>query len=356
MAQEPPTTQTVPPSSPREISSRYDSAIIVRRWMASWIDMAVIIAIFLAAHQVLGQVWYEKLLLLWVGFAALYFPLLEGTKGWTFGKLAARIRVVDTSGQIPGIGRAIIRTLPRLFEVNPFLLGGLPAGLVALYSKAHQRVGDMWADTYVLKVSDVVVLGTAQGGDQSNRQMLTMADLVAMIPAVLTVGVIALPTLAVLTNLFTFPGANVVAGVLGPALMISVGYSGSRDGRVAVGALAGGLAGSIHAIVSTVALVLFEPTLPLPDTGRFDLLPIFFHRDCFPWGGIRFDRSHLQAQDHRATPYSGLTGRWNCGPVGPCIMDIVDIGRPGRSFRHCGRLGPQFNGKTLGGARDSGNA
>lgn len=237
--------------------------------------MATIMAIFFVAHQLVGQVWYEKLLLIWVGLAALYFPLLEGTKGWTLGKLVARIRVVDASGQIPGIGKATIRTLSRLFEVNPFLLGGLPAGLVALYSKTHQRVGDMWADTYVLKVPDVSELGDTQKRGKSYEGMLARTDVTAMLPAVLTVGGFALPTLAILTNLFTIPGANVLARLLIPALMVSVGYFGSRDGRVAVGALAGGLAGSIHVLVSTVALALVEP-MPLPDIGQFDLLPIFF--------------------------------------------------------------------------------
>lgn len=63
--------------------------------------------------------------------------------------------MVDRKGSISGVGKATIRTLTRILEVNPFLAGGIPAGLVAGFSKSHQRLGDMAAGTFVLKTSDL---------------------------------------------------------------------------------------------------------------------------------------------------------------------------------------------------------
>jgi uncharacterized RDD family membrane protein YckC len=141
--------------SPAEISSSYDSSIVVRRWLATWIDFLVLAGFLLIPDGVLGNALYQKTLFVWLGLIALYYPLLEGLTGTTLGKWIAHVKVVDEQGQIPGIGKAVIRTLLRLVEVNPILAGGLPAGIVVLTSKKRQRLGDMAAQTYVLKTSDL---------------------------------------------------------------------------------------------------------------------------------------------------------------------------------------------------------
>ena len=48
-----------------------------------------------------------------------------------------------------------MRTLLRLFEVNPLLLGGIPAAIAVLCSKNRQRLGDMLAGTYVIRTKDL---------------------------------------------------------------------------------------------------------------------------------------------------------------------------------------------------------
>jgi len=45
---------------------------------------------------------------------------------------------------------ALIRGGLRLFEVNPLLLGGLPAGLVIISTSQKQRLGDILAGTVVV--------------------------------------------------------------------------------------------------------------------------------------------------------------------------------------------------------------
>src|SRR5262249_31409832 len=95
---------------------------------------------------------------LWLLLIVLYYPLLEGLFGKTLGKLLCGLKVVDARGAAPGIGKAVVRTLVRFFEINPLMMGGLPAGIAVLASKKRQRLGDMAAGTFVLKTEDLPFL------------------------------------------------------------------------------------------------------------------------------------------------------------------------------------------------------
>lgn len=94
-----------------------------------------------------------------IGF--LYLAVLQGIKGWTLGKLALGIRVVDESGRAgPGVGKGALRWL--LWIVDGFFFY-LVALVTALASDKNQRVGDMVAKTYVVGQRDV---GRAPFGGQ----------------------------------------------------------------------------------------------------------------------------------------------------------------------------------------------
>lgn len=80
---------------------------------------------------------------------------METQLGGSLGKLATGTRVVNLQGGWPSWWQSIIRTLMRLIEVNPMLIGGIPAGITALASRHHQRLGDMIARTYVLHRQDI---------------------------------------------------------------------------------------------------------------------------------------------------------------------------------------------------------
>jgi uncharacterized RDD family membrane protein YckC len=49
----------------------------------------------------------------------------------------------------------VANALLRLVEVNPLLVGGLPAGIVAVLSPRKQRLGDMLAGTLVVYRGDI---------------------------------------------------------------------------------------------------------------------------------------------------------------------------------------------------------
>jgi Predicted membrane protein/domain len=141
-----------------EIARSYGPLIILPRWAATWIDFIVLASSLVIPHAVLGDRLYRKTIFIWLALILLYYPLLEGFTGYTLGKLIMRIKVVDPTGRRPGLLKALQRTLTRLIEVNPFLLGGIPAGVAVWISKTRQRLGDMWAKTFVLKTADLAQL------------------------------------------------------------------------------------------------------------------------------------------------------------------------------------------------------
>jgi uncharacterized RDD family membrane protein YckC len=76
-----------------------------------------------------------------------YFALMEGYRGQTLGKIVVGVRVVEEqTGQLPGPGKAAIRTVLRLVDG---LLCYLVAFVVVLISPRCQRIGDMAAHTRV---------------------------------------------------------------------------------------------------------------------------------------------------------------------------------------------------------------
>ncbi len=144
-----------PEITPASICETYNNSILVRRWAGALIDLIVLFAMFLVPDYTLGNKLYQELLPVWIIIAMAYFPLTEGLAGRSLGKLITRTIVVNERGQNPGIWKGILRTIPRLIEINPFLLGGIPGGIAILVSKKKQRLGDMLANTYVLKNEDL---------------------------------------------------------------------------------------------------------------------------------------------------------------------------------------------------------
>lgn len=85
-----------------------------------------------------------------------YFFVFEVTFARTPGKFLQGLVVRDINGSRCSAGQILIRTLTRIFEANPILFGGLPAGLAIASSREKQRVGDTLAGTVVVS-RDVVV-------------------------------------------------------------------------------------------------------------------------------------------------------------------------------------------------------
>ena len=87
-----------------------------------------------------------------------YYIVLEGVWSRTLGKYFQGLVVRKLDGTPCDWKGALIRGALRIIEVNPLLLGGLPAGLVVISTKRHQRIGDLLAGTLV--VSDKLMWST----------------------------------------------------------------------------------------------------------------------------------------------------------------------------------------------------
>ena len=83
------------------------------------------------------------------GWALLNNVLLQGATGATVGKFITGVRTVRPDGRPPGLGRALVRTLMLAVDGISLIL---PLGLwIAMFSRGHRRLGDMVANTYVVK-------------------------------------------------------------------------------------------------------------------------------------------------------------------------------------------------------------
>jgi len=82
-----------------------------------------------------------------------YFVLLEALWSRTLGKFFQGLVVRKLDGSRCDWKAALIRSALRIVEVNPLLLGGLPAGLVIITSERKQRIGDILAGTLVVSTA-----------------------------------------------------------------------------------------------------------------------------------------------------------------------------------------------------------
>lgn len=134
----------------------YDlGAILLRRWLATVLDFAVMAALFIGLVVSVDPQVNPAPLFAAIGLLLLYYPVCEAIWGRTLGKLALGLVVVDETGGRPGLWRVLVRSVFRLIEVNPLMLGGLPAALVVAYTETRQRLGDIVAGTYVLPVAEL---------------------------------------------------------------------------------------------------------------------------------------------------------------------------------------------------------
>jgi uncharacterized RDD family membrane protein YckC len=134
--------------------------LIVLRWLGAWIDFGILVLFLVVPDWLLGNQLYQQTSCIWLTALGLYFPVTEGIWGRSLGKLITGTVVVDKNGHAPGVVKATLRTAARLIEVNPFLLGGIPAGVVLALSKNRQRLGDMLAQTYVVRAKQLAKLNS----------------------------------------------------------------------------------------------------------------------------------------------------------------------------------------------------
>ena len=85
-----------------------------------------------------------------------YFALTEWCFSTTPGKYFFSLRIQSLSDGPCTLKQALIRTAARIVEVNPILLGALPAILFIKFSQRGQRLGDMLSGTLVVSTDKAI--------------------------------------------------------------------------------------------------------------------------------------------------------------------------------------------------------
>ncbi|HBV63414.1 MAG TPA: hypothetical protein DEF45_10375 [Rhodopirellula sp.] len=79
-----------------------------------------------------------------------YYLIFEAVFCTTPGKYLTGLTIRNFDGGSCSFRQTLVRTVCRLVEVNPFVLGGLPAAASILWSRDKQRLGDKLARTVVV--------------------------------------------------------------------------------------------------------------------------------------------------------------------------------------------------------------
>lgn len=120
------------------------------RLIAAFIDHLIALGLmfFLVAQVPEDLPWLKATF--FFGVYLLYYFVLEALWSRTIGKFVQGLVVRKLDGTPCDWKAALIRTITRLVEVNPLLLGGLPAGIAIIASNHKQRIGDLLAQTVVV--------------------------------------------------------------------------------------------------------------------------------------------------------------------------------------------------------------
>jgi uncharacterized RDD family membrane protein YckC len=134
---------------------------VIKRGVGFILDILFLSLFFFPITRVYSGKWimaYEDhywgildpicLVFLFIIFA--YFIIMEAYLGWTIGKLAMRLRVVDQEGNKIGLTRSLVRNLLRVVDGVACNIVG--AVLIAR-SRHGQRFGDRIAGTYVVRAT-----------------------------------------------------------------------------------------------------------------------------------------------------------------------------------------------------------
>jgi uncharacterized RDD family membrane protein YckC len=164
-----------PSSVPEE-----ETRVLGRRVAAFLVDLAIAVGTFLLVVTALGDKttadaplpssgitlnltindtqWYATggraalIVGILAAFALAYYAALPGRTGYTLGKALTGIRVAGPDGVVPaGVWRNFVRAFLWIADGLPYLAPGALGFVVAASSSKRRRIGDMVADTYVVR-------------------------------------------------------------------------------------------------------------------------------------------------------------------------------------------------------------
>jgi uncharacterized RDD family membrane protein YckC len=121
-----------------------------KRMLATGIDGSLAFVLSLIAAGIVNSFGETAVIIALCSAHLGYFFVFEALWSRTPGKYLFGLRVCQVDGSRCTLRSAMLRTLLRVIEVNPILLGALPAGIMLLVTKRKQRLGDLLAGTVVI--------------------------------------------------------------------------------------------------------------------------------------------------------------------------------------------------------------
>jgi uncharacterized RDD family membrane protein YckC len=136
---------------------------VVPRYIAAMIDNAIAMVLAVIAAKSIGDSKPILQATILVAVYLGYYFIPEVLLSRSLGKLFTGLVIVGLDGKRCSWRQAAIRTVFRLIEVNPLLLGAIPAALSVVFSANHQRFGDKVAKTLVVASRPLPRLGLSRG-------------------------------------------------------------------------------------------------------------------------------------------------------------------------------------------------
>ncbi|AJA48396.1 hypothetical protein CPAST_c23260 [Clostridium pasteurianum DSM 525 = ATCC 6013] len=142
----------------KNVVSKYNFSILILRFFAMIIDILIFAVIFLYLELAFEGELNIKMIIRIFSVILIYYSLLEGLTGYTWGKLIMGVKVLNKDLSVPGFLKGIIRTFIKILEFSPFLLFGLVSVIFIFISKDKRRLGDVFTNTYVVRMKDLQLL------------------------------------------------------------------------------------------------------------------------------------------------------------------------------------------------------
>lgn len=145
-----------------------------KRFLASFIDYSLIMAFNIYYMVKFGNIVDNHTYKIegWLGLPILiiwffYFVIIETYYGATLGHKALDLLVLTENRRKIGFKEALKR---HLLDPIDFFLYGIPAIIAIKYTEKKQRLGDLWANTIVVDITDSNQYTTNSLYDKAKRE------------------------------------------------------------------------------------------------------------------------------------------------------------------------------------------
>lgn len=142
----------------KTVTSKYNFSILILRFLAICIDILVFLVAFLYLELLFKGRIDINIIITFFSIVFIYYALVEGITGYTWGKLVVGIKVVNEDLSVPGFSKGIARTAVKFLEFNPIFLLGTPTLMFILITKNKKRFGDILTNTYILRTKNLLEL------------------------------------------------------------------------------------------------------------------------------------------------------------------------------------------------------